>query len=173
MMTQSDLEGIRHRLLAVLWERLAELEADATREAIGRRTDWGDPIFCPHCKQEASRFRDGVCLPCVANQREKAYQMAGRLSQLIKRYPKLTRGLRKRAAKAKCWESPFQNRAAAAKPQARLVKLTILGVMGVGARAFTSRNAGGRKNHKSTGSSSSIFFRDARNSWSKDFIRTY
>ena len=66
-MDQGDLRAVRGRLLAVLWERLAELEADATREAIWRRGAWGDPIICPRCKQEASRFKDGVCFSCVAD----------------------------------------------------------------------------------------------------------
>jgi predicted amidophosphoribosyltransferase len=63
-----------------LWERLAELEADATREAISKRFDWGVAIICPSCKQEASRFKDGVCFPCVAN---LAYR-AERRAKLVK-----------------------------------------------------------------------------------------
>ena len=32
-----DVVELRHRLLGVLWERLAELEADSAREAISQR----------------------------------------------------------------------------------------------------------------------------------------
>ena len=68
MTGQSELATLRFRLVAVLWDRLAELEADATREAIWRATDWekvqGD--LCPRCSKPSLRFRDGVCLPCVA-----------------------------------------------------------------------------------------------------------
>ena len=78
----SQLEGLRQRLLGVLWERLAELEADATREAIWQATNWdlaaGDP--CPRCNGPALRFKDGVCLPCVANQAQRA----DRLAKLVK-----------------------------------------------------------------------------------------
>ena len=75
---QADLEGLRHRLLGVLWERLAELEADATREAIWSKTDWekaaGD--LCPRCSKASLRFRDGVCLPCVADRARRAERLA-------------------------------------------------------------------------------------------------
>ena len=99
-MDQGDLRAVRGRLLAVLWERLAELEADAAREAIWQRTDWekaaGDP--CPRCGKPSLRFKDGVCFPCFAHQKEGAYQLSGRLSNLEKRYPKLARGLRRKLA---------------------------------------------------------------------------
>ena len=102
-MTQSDLEGTRHRLLGVLWKRLAELEADETRTVIWGKTDWdlaaGD--VCLRCHKPSLRLRDGVCFPCVADVKERAYQMAGRLSLLTKRYPKLTRGLRRKMARGR------------------------------------------------------------------------
>ena len=101
MTNQNSLEELRRQLLGVLWERLAELEADATRKVIWGKTDWdlmADPL-CLRCHKPSLRFKDGVCFPCVTGLKEKAYQMAGRLSQLSKRYPKLTRGLRGRLAR--------------------------------------------------------------------------
>ena len=74
----SQLDGLRQRLLGVLWERLAELEADATREAIWRSIDWdkaaGD--LCSRCNKPSLRFRDGVCLPCVADRARRADRLA-------------------------------------------------------------------------------------------------
>ena len=82
----SQLEGLRRRLLGVLWERLAELEADATREAAWRRIDWdmaaGDP--CPRCSKPSLRFRDGVCLPCAADRARWADQKEKQLTRLVK-----------------------------------------------------------------------------------------
>jgi len=73
---------LRLRLVSVLWERLAELEADAAREAIWQKTNWdlvvGDS--CPRCHKPSLRFRDGVCLPCVADFLKKA----DRLAKLVK-----------------------------------------------------------------------------------------
>jgi hypothetical protein len=86
---QRELEELRRRLVGVLWERLAELEADATREAIWRSTDWdlvgGDP--CPRCGKPSLRFRDGVCLPCVADLAGKADRKE-RLRQRFLRFAK-------------------------------------------------------------------------------------
>ena len=67
-----DEAPVRLRLLAVLWERLAELEADATREAVSRRTDWGDETICPRCKKETGQLRDGVCMRCFRASLAKA-----------------------------------------------------------------------------------------------------
>ena len=82
----SQLEGLRQRLLGVLWERLAELEADATRKAAWRRIDWdmaaGDP--CPRCNKRSLRFRDGVCLPCAADRVAQADQKEKQLTRLAK-----------------------------------------------------------------------------------------
>ena len=84
-----DEAAVRQRLLAVLWERLAELEADAAREAIWRRTDWdlvaGD--LCPRCEKPALRFKDGVCPPCVADLAERADRKE-RLRQRFLRFAK-------------------------------------------------------------------------------------
>ena len=69
-MTQlSELERLRHRLLAVLRERLSEVEDDEARQAAWEATNWdlaaGD--LCPRCEKPALRFKAGVCLPCVAD----------------------------------------------------------------------------------------------------------
>ena len=82
----SQLEGLRRRLLGVLWERLAELEADATREAVWRATDWEKIQWelCPRCSKPSSRFRDGVCLPCVADLAVRADRKTKQLAKLAK-----------------------------------------------------------------------------------------
>ena len=85
----SELQGLRQRLVAVLWERLAELEADATREAVWRSIDWdldaGD--LCPRCNKPSLRFKDGVCLPCVgelANQADRKERKRQRFLRFAK-----------------------------------------------------------------------------------------
>jgi cytochrome c551/c552 len=74
MTDQPELQGLRRRLLGVLWERLAELEADATREAIWRKTNWdlaeGDP--CSRCHKPSLRLIDAMCLPCIRDIAERA-----------------------------------------------------------------------------------------------------
>ena len=102
MTDQCEFEELRHRLVAVLRARLAEAEDDEARQANWEATNWalaaGD--LCPSCGKEAFQTLKGLCLPCVKNDQERAYQLARRLSLVQKRYPKLARGLRKRAAKA-------------------------------------------------------------------------
>lgn len=100
-MDQRDLGDCRRRLLSVLWERLAELEADATREAIWRSTDWNTlpTMECNSCHRQMEWHIKGRCIACHRKEAERAYQRADKLSRLIKRYPKLARGLRKRAAR--------------------------------------------------------------------------
>ena len=97
-----ELEGIRRRLLGVLRARLSEAEDDEARQAAWEATNWelSAGRLCPRCGKEAFRTLKGLCLPCVKNDQERAYQLARRLSLVQKRYPKLARGLRKRAAKA-------------------------------------------------------------------------
>lgn len=81
MTDQHDLEGLRHRLLVVLRERLAELEDDEARQAAWEAANWdlvvGD--LCPRCSKPSLRFREGVCLPCVADlvkQRDRLVRLA-------------------------------------------------------------------------------------------------
>ena len=96
-MTQlSELERLRHRLLAVLRERLSEVEDDEARQAAWEATNWQMLAgrLCPRCGKDAFQTLKGLCLPCVKNDQERAYQLARRLSLVQKRYPKLTRGLR-------------------------------------------------------------------------------
>mgnify|MGYP001593707673 CR=1 FL=1 len=97
-MDQTDLEAFRHRLLGVLRERLSEAEDDEARQANWEATNWelaaGD--LCPRCGKEAFQTLKGLCLPCVKDDQERAYQLARRLSLVQKLYPKLTRGLRRR-----------------------------------------------------------------------------
>ena len=85
-MEQSEMAELRRRLLAILWERLAELEADAARDSIWQKTDWdlaaGDP--CPRCNKPSLRFRDGVCLPCAADRVAQADQKEKQLTRLAK-----------------------------------------------------------------------------------------
>ena len=98
MTGQSELATLRFRLVAVLWDRLAELEADATREAIWRRTDWdtiGDP--CPRCGELVVRFRDGVCIQCA----EKLVEQADRKERLRQRFLRLMKAHNARVDKRK------------------------------------------------------------------------
>ena len=103
MTDQSNLDELRCRLVVVLRERLAELEDDETRQANWQATNWdlteGDR--CLRCHKPAFRFRDGVCFPCVGKEQERAHQLADRLSKVMKRYPGLTRGLRRKVARGK------------------------------------------------------------------------
>ena len=102
MIQLSELEGLRHRLLAVLRKRLSEAKDDEARQANWEATNWEllAGRLCPRCGKETFRTLKGLCLPCVKNDQERAHQLAHRLSLVQKRYPKLTRGLQKRAAKA-------------------------------------------------------------------------
>ena len=63
-----DEAPVRLRLLAVLWERLAELEADATREAVWLKTDWDSltGLECRVCHRVVfHQLVKGRCRPCV------------------------------------------------------------------------------------------------------------
>ena len=74
MTAQSELAALRFRLVALLRERLSEVEDDEARQAAWEATNWdlaaGDP--CPRCGKASLRFKDGVCLPCVAELVERA-----------------------------------------------------------------------------------------------------
>ena len=64
----SVLEEGRRRLLSVLWERLAELEADAIREELWRRTNWDTitGLECSACHRIVFReLVGGQCHICV------------------------------------------------------------------------------------------------------------
>ena len=81
-----------------MWERLSELEDDEARQAAWEAINWelleGD--LCLRCGKASLRFRDGVCFPCVGKEQERAHQLADKLSKVMKRYPGLTRGLRRK-----------------------------------------------------------------------------
>ena len=68
MTNEVKLQELRLRLLAVLRERLTELEDDEARQSAWEKTNWelleGD--LCPRCNGPALRFKDGLCLPCGA-----------------------------------------------------------------------------------------------------------
>lgn len=94
-----DETELRLRLLAVLWERLAELEADAAREAIWQRTDWDTVIGleCRVCHRLVFRkLVGGRCQSCARANSENLLGVRRRLSELGRRYPKLVAGLRKK-----------------------------------------------------------------------------
>ena len=60
--------ALRQRLIAILWERLAELEDDATREANRRRINWDaiTGLECSVCHRIVfHQLIDGRCRPCV------------------------------------------------------------------------------------------------------------
>jgi len=103
MTTPSSLQELRLRLVAALRERLAELEDDEARQAAWEATNWdllvGVP--CLKCHQETLRIIKGLCISCHNKQQERAYQTADRLSKVLKRYPQLTRGLRKKLERRK------------------------------------------------------------------------
>ena len=103
MTGQSELDGLRRRLVAVLRERLVELEDDEARQANWEKTNWDltEGVRCVRCHKPAFRFRDGICFPCVGKEQERAYQLADRLSKVQRRYPNLTRGLRRQVARRK------------------------------------------------------------------------
>ena len=82
-----------------MWERLAELEADAAREAIWRRTDWDaiTGVECRACHRSVfHQLIDGRCRPCAKRNSENLRLVGQRLSELARRYPKLVSGLRKK-----------------------------------------------------------------------------
>lgn len=68
-MNSSELQRLRSHLVAVLRERLSELEDDEARQTAWENTDWdklaGD--LCPRCGKPSLRFKDGVCFPCNAD----------------------------------------------------------------------------------------------------------
>ena len=98
MTNPSNLDGLRRRLVAVLRERLVEMEDDEARQAAWEATNWdlieGD--LCLRCHKPSFRFRAGVCFPCVGKEQERAHQLADKLAKVMKRYPGLTRGLRRK-----------------------------------------------------------------------------
>ena len=96
------IDELRQRLLAALRERLSEAKDDEARQANWEKINWelSAGRLCGRCGKEAFRILKGLCLPCVKNDQERAYQLARRLSLVQKRYPKLARGLQKRPAKA-------------------------------------------------------------------------
>lgn len=102
-MNQSELEELRHRLLGVLRERLAEAEDDEARQTNWEATNWDiiPKVKCDHCGKEAFRILEGRCLTCLKNDQERVYQLARRLSLVQKRYPKLTRGLARKGGGGK------------------------------------------------------------------------
>ena len=94
-----DEAEVRRWLLSVLWERLAELEADATREAAWRRTDWNaiTGLQCRSCHRIVfHQLLDGRCRRCGKVNSENLLGVRRRLSELGRRYPKLVTGLRKK-----------------------------------------------------------------------------
>lgn len=66
--TLADVMELQQRLLSVLWDRLAELEADATREAVWQRTDWDSitGLQCSACHRIVfHQLVEGRCQTCV------------------------------------------------------------------------------------------------------------
>ena len=98
MTGQGNLEELRRQLVGVLRDRLAEVEDDEARQAAWKAMNWelleGD--LCLRCHKPSFRFRAGVCFPCVGKEQERAHQLADKLSKVMKRYPALTRGLRRK-----------------------------------------------------------------------------
>ena len=86
MQDQNNLAELRRRLLAVLRTLLAEAEDDEARQAAWEATNWelaaGD--LCPRCSKSALRFKDGVCLPCVADLAVRADRKTKQLAKLAK-----------------------------------------------------------------------------------------
>lgn len=94
-----DEAQVRLRLVAVLWERLAELEADLAREAASRRIDWDSitGLQCRVCHRVVfHQLVDGQCRRCAKANSENLRLVRQRLSELGRRYPKLVTGLRKK-----------------------------------------------------------------------------
>ena len=93
------MDEVRLRLLSVLWERLAELEADEARETIWQRTDW-DSITGLQCRVCCRivfhQLVEGRCRNCTKVNSESLRMVRQRLSELGRRYPKLVSGLRKK-----------------------------------------------------------------------------
>ena len=69
MTDQRDRAALCLQIVALLRERLAELEDDEARQAAWQATDWDltEGVRCVRCHKPAFRFRDGVCLPCGAD----------------------------------------------------------------------------------------------------------
>jgi hypothetical protein len=97
MTNQSNLDELRRRLLAVLRARLAEAEDDEARQAAWEAINWDkySEATCSRCGHEAFRLMEGRCIVCYRKGQEEAYDLVRRLALVQKRYPKLTRGLRK------------------------------------------------------------------------------
>ena len=89
-----------HRcLVALLRERLAELEDDALRKANSRRVNWDDlkGSECKSCHREVQyRLIDGRCWSCARKKTEEASEVTQRLLQLQRRYPRLVSRLRQK-----------------------------------------------------------------------------
>ena len=103
MTDQSSLEALRRRLVDVLRERLSELEDDEARQANWEATNWDllVEVLCKQCGQETLRIIKGLCVSCHHKQQERAYQTDDRLSKVLKRYPRLTRGLKRKLVRGK------------------------------------------------------------------------
>lgn len=94
----SELGELRLRLLDILRGRLSGAKDDEMRQTNWEATSWDllTGEVCLRCGKEVFRIIKGLCLRCLNDEQERSSQLAHRISLVMKRYPKLTRGLRKK-----------------------------------------------------------------------------